>query len=249
MTDTTLSNLSTTRRRAIAALLIAAAAGLLVLALWPSRTIPDFTQYEAGPARKSAFFEFLRPIVADANAALAADRTRLLEIADDGAPGFLDRRWLRRTAERFGVDYDPDAPMAVVGPLKRRLDTVPVSLALAQAAKESGWGTSRFARAGNNLFGEWCFQPGCGIVPAQRAPGRVHEVEQFDSPRESVESYLRTLNTHPAYRELRAARARARQQGTPVSGLALAAGLSRYSERGQAYVDDIRGLIRFNDLE
>ena len=221
----------------------------LAIVFRPGETLPDFTAYEAGPERKTAFFDYLRPLVAEANAGLAADRGRLLEIAGAKTLGRSDRRWLERTAVRFELEYDPERPRAVVGALRRRLDVIPPSLVLAQAAKESGWGTSRFAREGNNLFGEWCFSEGCGIVPDRRAPGRTHEVRSFDSPRDAIDSYLMTLNTHRAYRELRSIRAQHRAQQEALSGLQLAAGLSRYSERGQAYVDEIRSLIRFNELE
>lgn len=236
-------------QRAIAILAVTAVVVALAIVFLSRETLPDFTAYEAGPERKTAFFDYLRPLVAEANAALAADRELLLTIAERETLGRADRRWLERAASRFELEYDPERPRAVVDALRRRLDVIPPSLVLAQAAKESGWGTSRFAREGNNLFGEWCFSEGCGIVPGRRAPGRTHEVRSFDSPREAIDSYLMTLNTHPAYRELRAIRAQSRAQQRALSGRRLAAGLSRYSERGQAYVDEIRSLIRFNGLE
>ena len=123
------------------------------------------------------------------------------------------------------------------------------SLALAQAAKESGWGTSRFAREGNNYFGQWCYKAGCGIVPASRAPGRTHEVEAFDSPAESVASYMRNINTHSGYKSFREARKVQRSEADALSGVALAAELSQYSERRDAYVAELRQLIVGNDLD
>ena len=140
-------------------------------------------------------------------------------------------------------------PGELVETLLRRVDVVPVSLALAQAAKESGWGTSRFVREGNNLFGEWCFEEGCGIVPKARAPGRRHEVRSFESPQASVESYLRNINTHPGYRSLRGARKAQRETRKDLSGVALARELSQYSERREDYVTEVRNLIIGNDLE
>jgi Bax protein len=232
---------------------LAAAAALLVvvvlvLALRPG-PMPDFTAYEAGPERKSQFFEFMRPLIREENARILEQRERLQALADEGEVGWLDRRWLRGLAEDYGLEaeeYEDDTLMAA---LLRRVDAVPVSLALAQAAKESGWGTSRFARKGYNLFGQWCYEPGCGLVPRSRGEGRSHEVRAFDSPRDSVASYLRNINTHPGYRELRRARAGLRAAGRPLSGLVLAEQLHRYSERGEAYVQEIKGLIRYNDLE
>lgn len=234
---------------------MAAAAGViavlvaLVLVLSGGERIPDFRQYEAGEERKTQFFAYLRPLIEAENARVAADRERLQSLADEESIGWFDRRWLEGLAEDYGLDPEEMEEDALIATLLRRVDVVPLSLALAQAAKESGWGTSRFARDGNNLFGEWCFDPGCGLVPRARARERTHEVREFDGPRDSVASYVRNINTHAGYRELRRARARLRSEGKPLSGLVLANELQRYSERGQAYVEDIKGLIRYNDLE
>ncbi|MEJ2602711.1 MAG: glucosaminidase domain-containing protein [Gammaproteobacteria bacterium] len=213
--------------------------------------MPDFRQFEAGAERKTRFFEFLVPMIEAENARIAADRQRLLGLAEKETVGWFDRRWLHRLAGQYGVESpSPEGEdRALVEALLDRVDIVPLSLALAQAAKESGWGTSRFAREGYNLYGERCFDSGCGLVPGERASGHGHEVRKFESPAQSVASYLRNINTHPGYRDLRRARARLRDQGRPLSGLVLAGELQRYSERGQAYVEDIKGLIRYNELD
>jgi len=112
------------------------------------------------------------------------------------------------------------------------VDTIPPSLALAQAANESAWGTSRFARQAHNYYGQWCFEKGCGIVPDRRDANKSHEVAAFDSPRESVARYLHNLNSNSA----------------PVTGIALAAGLGKYSERGADYISELRSMIEFNKL-
>lgn len=216
---------------------------------WPGNHLPDFSRYPAGAERKQAFFDYMRPVVEAANRDVHEQRRRLLAIAGEESTGFFDRRFIRRLAGRYGVDYDDAAPREALDALLTRVDTVPVSLALAQAAMESAWGTSRFARLGNNLFGEWCFDAGCGIVPNRRAEGRSHEVRAFPTPVASIESYLLNLNTHRAYRELRALRAARRAQGERPSGYQLAAGLNRYSEKGAVYVDEIRQVIRGNALE
>lgn len=210
-------------------------------------TMPDFRQYVAGPERKAAFFEFVRPLVAVENQRLRQDRERLIAIADEGDPGFFDRLWLARMADDYYID-DPDDE-ALVDNLLLRVDTVPQSLALAQSAKESGWGTSRFARVGNNLFGEWCFEEGCGMLPKARDKGRHHEVQRFRSPRHSVASYLHNINTHPEYESFRLQRSKFRARDEALSGARLAAELSQYSERRDAYVREIRQLIRTNELE
>lgn len=239
--------------RTVLVTLAAAAAAVLViivavLALRPE-PVPDFRAWEAGAERKDRFFEFMRPLIREENARILERRERLQSLAAQDQMGWFDRRWLRGLAEEYGLDPEGTETDALIERLLMRVDIVPVSLALAQAAKESGWGTSRFAREGNNLFGQWCYEPGCGLVPRARGEGRSHEVRVFDSPRDSVASYLRNINTHRGYRELRQARARLRESGRPLSGLLLAEQLHRYSERGQAYVEEIKGLIRYNRLE
>lgn len=221
--------------------------GIVALASGPG--VPDFRDYPAGEPRKRAFLAFTRPIIETENARILHERERLARIAADGDIGWLDRRWLNSLADSYALDEEDLDGDAVVDALLLRVDVVPPSLALAQAAKESGWGTSRFAREGFNWFGEWCFDPGCGVVPASRAAGASHEVEAFGSPRESVASYLRNINTHPGYSALRADRAVQRNAGEALSGLRLARHLSQYSERGDAYVREVQQLIRYNRLE
>lgn len=214
---------------------------------WPE-PLPDFRAYEAGPERKAEFFEYVGPIIAAENARVRRDRRRLIEIASKSELSWLDRWWLESLANEYRIEYESRNDEELLNVLLRRVDVVPVSLALAQAAKESGWGTSRFAREANNLFGEWCFDPGCGLVPQNRPEGRRHEVEAFETPRDSVVSYLRLLNTHDRYRDFRLERARLRKTGTEPSGLLLADELSQYSERRDEYVKDIKHMIRVNKL-
>jgi Bax protein len=123
---------------------------------------------------------------------------------------------------------------------------IPLNLALAQAAKESGWGTSRFAREGNNLYGQRCFTKGCGIVPAGRAEGATHEVRRFDTAAASVQSYIHNLNTNNAYRRFRLMRRLQRLEGKEPDGFILAESLPRYSERRYRYLDEIREMMRVN---
>ena len=126
---------------------------------------------------------------------------------------------------------------------------MPASLALAQAAKESGWGTSRFARAGNNWFGQQCFREGCGHVPVRREADRQHEVARFPSVQAAVDAYMLNLNTHYRYQEFRDLRAQSRGNGNSLKGTELAAGLLAYSERREAYVAEIIDMIEYNELE
>lgn len=132
----------------------------------------------------------------------------------------------------------------IIDQLLLRVDKIPLSLALVQAAKESGWGRSRFAVEANNLFGQWCYTQGCGLVPSKRAKGAKHEVAQFDNTSAAIASYMNNLNSHHRYTLLRSIRADLRSQGKPITGKALAKGLIYYSQRREAYIDDIIGMLK-----
>lgn len=211
--------------------------------------LPDFSQHTDVRAKKQAFFDYLQPIVAANNQRVLDDRARLRALAStsDEALSRSDRRFLQGLVDHYEVDAS-DTSAAQRTELLVRLDTVPMSLALSQAAMESAWGTSRFAREGNNLFGQWCYKTGCGIVPKRRGEGQVHEVASFESVDAAVASYLRNINSHRAYAELRAARAALRAANQPVTGNALANHLLRYSERGMDYVKEIQSMIRINKM-
>jgi len=212
--------------------------------------LPDFAAIKDIKSRKKAFFDFLRPIVISENAKVAKSRLRMLDIAtrlDNGDTISQDDvTWLAWLADKYHIDMPTSDDEQAWILLKRRVDTVPFRLALAQAANESSWGTSRFAREGRNLFGEWCFKAGCGIVPARRVSGMSHEVAIFDSINASVASYLYHLNRVDIYKPLRITRHESRRWGKKPTAHDLAAGLAGYSERGEGYVDDIRRMIRVN---
>ena len=129
-----------------------------------------------------------------------------------------------------------------------RVDIIPASLVLAQAANESAWGTSRFTLEGNNIFGQWCYEEGCGIVPRRRAAGATHEVRRFETIEEAVAAYFVNINTNPVYQYLRELRAQMRVQQLELNPLVLAFGLGRYSERGGNYIDEVQSIIIQNDL-
>jgi Bax protein len=244
-------------------------AGLLVpvlaVALWSvavgisvrpgpgTEPLPAFHEIEQVDERKQEFFDYLTPVIRAENERIRQQRTRLMEIAgsyDQGQPpGWQDRRFLAGLAEQYRLEADELSTRQLLDALLMRVDVIPRSLVLVQAAKESGWGSSRFARRANNLFGQWCYDQGCGLVPQNRLPGRTHEVRSFDTVQDAVVSYLRNLNTHPSYEDLRDVRARLRAQDAPLSGVSLAEGLLRYSERGEVYVREVQAMIRQNHLE
>jgi Bax protein len=229
-------------------------AGLSVLAIaviyWAVQpSDPDFSTFEAGPERKQAFFNYFLPIIQQRNQEILETRLQLQEWEQNrDAIGWWDARRIQSLAEDYRMeafDIESDADWAT---LLRRVDIVPPSLALAQAAKESAWGTSRFSLHGYNYFGQWCFEKGCGIVPNKRDTDKKHEVAVFDSPEMSVESYIHNLNSYYTYRPLRDIRAELNAAQTPITGMALADGLGKYSERGTDYIKEIRSLIRNNNL-
>ncbi|MEF8833350.1 MAG: glucosaminidase domain-containing protein [Halofilum sp. (in: g-proteobacteria)] len=212
--------------------------------------LPEPKKEQQLPTKKQAFFDFLRPVVRAENDRVRAQREHLdglierLEAGESLSAG--DREWLARMAKRYRVKAEE--PMARARALTARIDIIPVSLALAQAALESAWGQSRFAREANNLFGEWCFEPGCGVVPKRRPAGKTYEVEAFDGVGGSVRSYIHNLNSHPAYAKLREIRAQARAEGKTPDGYAMAAGLVNYAAIGEQYVQHIRSVIERNGL-
>jgi len=213
---------------------------------------PAFTAIEDVAARKRAFFEFLQPIVAAENKVIRVQRERLLRLRERLASGQTlesdQREWLARLAAVYAAELPRRPTVADLDRLLLRVDIVPRSLVLVQAALESGWGRSRFARRGNNMFGQWCFAAGCGMVPARRDPGRAHELARFDSVRDAVHAYLLNLNSFHRYAGFRKLRAEQRRHGQ-LSGIALAPGLSAYSEQRDEYVAKVRAMIRANDLE
>lgn len=221
-------------------------------------SVPDDWAKELDIARKkSLFFRTLLPLVLQVNRDIRADRARLNDLRKRIAAGEMpeapDRKWLWKLAERYKV-IDADAleaktPLtaAQLASLSARVDVVPPSLALSQGAIESAWALSRFAVEGNALFGQWHY--GKGLKPEeQRTDLGDYRIASFKTPIASVRGYARNLNTNPAYRPFRLLRAAARKAGQVPQGTALAAGLTSYSERGEAYIEEVRSLIRSNGL-
>lgn len=210
--------------------------------------MPDFNSYRDVKKRKEVFIDYLTPIIEYQNQQILLARERLYRIARTILGGEemseTDRSWLRMMAEKYGVEWREDEPGIVVVYLARKVDIIPVSLAIVQAAKESSWGRSRYALEAHNLFGQWCFEEGCGVVPGERKPGARHEVRKYDSVSDAARSYIHNLNTHPRYRELREIRQRLRMRNQPVSGTALAEGLLYYSEKRQAYVEEVKSMLK-----
>ncbi|MBZ9610953.1 glucosaminidase domain-containing protein [Rheinheimera maricola] len=212
-------------------------------------SLPDFNDYKNTTEKKRAFFNYLRPYVKRENARLRSLRQQLLDILEK------KQKKLRMSLEEYAFLYSlydefrmevAETDEAMLEELLLRVDVIPDSLVLMQAANESAWGTSRFAVEGYNFFGQWCFREGCGLIPNSRLEGQNHEVAKFDNPAASIKSYFYNLNTFHTYETLRTIRANIRTQGKPVRGESLAAGLGGYSERGEDYIAEISSMIRFN---
>ena len=216
--------------------------------------LPDLTAVNQPMERVQLFIETLRPLVDQKNELILGTRERLLQIKQELTQkhelGFVNREQLERLRADFSVstdDYPSDKQAVEV--LLSRVDIIPPAMVIAQAAIESGWGTSLFAQEGNNLFGEWCFSKGCGIVPTRRAASATHEVRKFDSIEDSLNSYYKNINTNNAYRNLRDLRAKVRDDATRFKGTVLVAGLGKYCGRGDIYITEVRSLIHSANLE
>lgn len=216
--------------------------------------LPDFASIEQTPERKAQFLDMLRPLVDEKNSKLLKSRERLLKIKTEwdnsqSVTG-VNKRNLEKLREKFHVTYKtyPEDERAIEI-LLLRVDAIPSSMVLAQAAVESGWGTSRFAEEAHNLFGHWCYTPGCGLIPSRRAANAKHEVKKFNNVEESLTAYFNNINTHNAYRPWRQLRAQLRHEPTQFTGRTMVAELGKYSSRGAAYIHELRTVIRSNKLE
>lgn len=213
---------------------------------------PDFASIADIDAKKQQFFDFFQDYVRYENSLITEQRLRLLhfaEIIGGGVPlSGSERDWVLELANTYEVDTETASDQTLVNELLLRVDVIPASLVLAQAANESAWGTSRFALEGNNIFGQWCYEEGCGIVPNRRIEGATHEVKSFDTIKASIEGYFLNINTHHLYADFRAERARLRQLGRTLDPYALVEGLERYSQRGENYIDEVQTMIQQNDL-
>lgn len=214
--------------------------------------VPDFAAIDDIDIRKQTFFDFLQPFIDNSNRRILRKRERLLALVAKVEQGMAfsqdERSFIRELSNDYDLSGSNLRDLTFLSRLLRRVDIIPPSLALAQAANESAWGTSRFATQGNNFFGQWCYSAGCGLVPRRRTSEASHEVKVFDTVSAAVDAYIMNLNTFPSYLDLRLIRENLRQRSVPVDGISLTRGLGSYSERGEEYIDELQSMIRFNDL-
>ena len=192
--------------------------------------------------RKDFFIQIVLPLILKENNNIRLDRKRLFSIINKSNNTKLEKKWLEKKYKQYGV---PSKELSI---LKIRMDEIPVSLAIAQAAKETGWGTSRFAQEGNALFGQWTWS-GEGLKPKDADKNKGHKVMKFNVLQASVRAYQRNLNTHSSYKNLRKARAELRDKGLPLDSLLLVKFLNQYAETGEKYVDVLQKIIKQNNLK
>ena len=192
--------------------------------------------------RKEFFIQIVLPLILKENNNIKIDRKRLFSIINKSNNTNLEKKWLEKKYKQYGI---PSKDLSI---LKIRMDEVPVSLALAQAAKETGWGTSRFAQEGNALFGQWTWS-GEGLKPKDADQNEGHKVMKFNVLQASVRAYQRNLNTHKSYKDFRKARAELRDQGLPLDSLVLSKFLKNYAETGNQYVEVLKKIITQNNLK
>ena len=191
--------------------------------------------------RKKLFIQIVLPLIIEENIKIRLDRKKLFSILNKNNNSTIEKKWLNNKFKQYGVVNQDLAT------LKIRMDEIPVSLAISQAANESGWGTSRFALEGNALFGQWTWG-GDGIKPAAASSNSKHKVMKFKILQASVRAYQRNLNTNSSYRKFREARAKQRENNGKLNSLKLVKYLDKYAETGKEYTKILKQIIKQNSL-
>lgn len=208
--------------------------------------LPNFAQIKDIKAKKMAFFSFLKPAVEKENQKVLVQRQFLQTLQVKAEYSDEDLVKIEALSKRYKIKQALSVKDKLTA-LINRVDIIPTPLVLVQAANESAWGTSRFARIGLNFFGVWCYKKGCGMVPNSRTEGLKHEVAAFYSVEDAIAHYIKNINTNAAYKVFRKIRSDMRKNDEPLSSEILATGLLPYSERGVDYVLEISEMLRHND--
>ena len=216
-------------------------AGQKVKPIYLTKLPKDLKTMGSTKKKRELFIKIVLPLILAENNKILEDRKKLFKILSKSFNTVGERVWLKRRFKEYKID-DKD-----LSKLKMRMDIVPVSIALAQAANESGWGTSRFALEGNALFGQWTWSKK-GISPKNKDPNQSHKVLQFQILKASVRAYKNNLNTHNAYKEFRKVRAQIREEDKPIIGSDLTKYLKAYAAIGEKYVIILDDIIEKNSL-
>ena len=215
--------------------------GALVKPIYLSKLPKDLKKIKSTKTKKDTFIKIVMPLILDENNKILENRKKLFKILAKPNNTRGERLWLKRRFEDYGIKNED------ITELKIRMDIVPVSIAIAQAAKESGWGTSRFALEGNAMFGQWTWGKK-GIAPLEREKDKGHKILKFPILRSSVQAYKNNLNTHKGYREFREKRAELRKKNKKISGLELVQYLHNYAATGSEYTKVLKKIIDQNQL-
>ena len=202
----------------------------------------EIKMIENSKKRKEFFIQIVLPLVIEENNNIKLDRKTLFTIINKSNNSNTEKQWLEKKYKQYGVKSGD------LSSLKIRMDEIPVSLAIAQAAKETGWGTSRFALEGNALFGQWTWS-GEGLKPKEAKEGESHKVMKFNILQASVRAYQRNINTHSTYKDFRKARAKLRDSNKPLDSIELSKYLNKYAETGNQYVEVLQKIIKQNKLQ
>ncbi len=215
--------------------------GETVKPVYLSKLPKDLAKIKSTTKKKETFIKIVLPLVLDENNKILENRKKLFKILSKQVNSMGEKRWLKRRFEQYGIKNEDTTE------LKLRMDIIPPSLALAQAAKESGWGTSRFALQGNAMFGQWTWGDN-GIEPSGKSDSQDHKILRFPMLRSSVVAYQNNLNTHKGYSEFREMRAELRKDNKNISGLKLANYLHNYAATGTEYIKILKKIIKQNEL-
>ncbi len=215
--------------------------GALVKPIYLSKLPKDLKKIKSTKTKKDTFIKIVMPLILDENNKILENRKKLFRILAKPNNTRGERVWLKRRFEDYSIKNED------VTELKIRMDIIPVSIAIAQAAKESGWGTSRFALEGNAMFGQWTWGKK-GIAPLEREENKGHKILKFPILRSSVQAYKNNLNTHKGYRDFRKKRAELRKKNKKISGLELVEFLHNYAATGSEYTRILKQIIDQNQL-
>ena len=215
--------------------------GQSVKPIYLTKLPKDLKKIKSTNKRKETFIKIVMPLILIENEKIIEDRNKLFKILSKQSNSMGEKVWLKR---RF-KDYDIKGED--ISELKLRLDIIPTSIAIAQAAKESGWGTSRFALEGNAMYGQWTWG-GDGIEPSQKDKKKEHKILKFPKLQSSVSAYMKNLNTHRGYSEFRKERSKIREKNKTVEGIDLVKYLYNYAQTGSEYVKILKKIIEQNDL-
>ena len=201
----------------------------------------DLNALQSTKLKKETFIKIVLPLIVAENERILADREKLMSLSNKKYTTDVEKQWLRQKLLEYRVKKGDLKELLV------RIDIIPTSIALAQAAKESGWGTSRFALEGNAIFGQWTWS-GQGIAPLDRASNKSHKILKFPILRASVKAYQNNLNTHKSYTKFRQKRSSLRDKKNKISGLELTETLNNYAQTGSEYTKILNQIIKQNRL-